>query len=42
VVEAYREIAAFTTNSHQHQYITTTSGIMIRRRADTYRVIRLD
>ena len=40
VVEAYREIAASTTNSRQGQYITTTSGIMIRRRGGMRRAIR--
>jgi hypothetical protein len=41
VVEAYRENAAFTTNSRQHQYITTTTGIMIRRRGGMCSQIRL-
>ena len=40
VVEAYREIAASTTNSRQGQYITTTSGITIRRRGGISKAIR--
>ena len=40
VVEAYREIAASTTNSRQGQYITTTSGITIRRPGGISRATR--
>ncbi len=40
VVEAYREIAASTTNSRQGQYIITTSGIMIRRPVGISSLIR--
>ncbi len=41
-VDPYRKNAAGTTNSCRRQYITTTTGIMIRRPGGTSKAIRLD